>query len=491
MPNPTGRTVSKFVRFYANGYDLSGDTRGVGPLKFGMAQVDNSAFPDQIKGYYPGQATIDPGTLNTNFNNATNRSLPVGNTGNGTMQTVIIPIGIQENPAAGDPVFMGQFEQLTFDTVIDKAGGITATLNMAAASGRAAYTNYANPWGILVLEKSTKSAANTAIGIDMLSPDLGGHGGYMIYQIFDAAGAGNMTATIKVQDASTNLNASFGDLLSSGVINCGSGGVAVPTSGIVALSNTATSKQFIRWQIAFGTATSLTLAVAFCRMPFVAPPLVLLHFNGANGSTIVADETQRIWTASGTFTLSNSGPKFGSAAGDFPVGDSPYISTPMTADLDFGSNDFTFEFWAKRGAGLQGHEGIYSSKIVNNATDGIIIRAVPFDDFKLQVVRAWGLTHEDVIVSSSIDLPLSTWTNVRIVRYGNTLTIYFAGVSVGSADVTGLTFHQAQSPIVVIGQEYTDFGPSLHDCQIDEFTIWNTALCTGNFTPPTGEYGLM
>jgi hypothetical protein len=82
-----------------------------------------------------------------------------------------------------------------------------------------------------------------------------------MYQVF----AGNGTATLKVQDAATNTNPSFADLsgATSGSVNC-----ATPSAGVVAISTTATVRQYLRWQIVFGTATTVTFALAFVRATY-------------------------------------------------------------------------------------------------------------------------------------------------------------------------------------------------------------------------------
>jgi hypothetical protein len=114
--------------------------------------------------------------------------------------------------------------------------------------------NYARPWGVLLHAKAARTAANTATGLDQLAQTL--KGGFMMYHVF----AGNGTAAVKVQHADTNLNGSFADLLTSGVIDC-----ATPKSGIVQLSKSATVERYTRWQIALGTATTVTFAIAFNR----------------------------------------------------------------------------------------------------------------------------------------------------------------------------------------------------------------------------------
>jgi hypothetical protein len=230
--------------------------------------VDLSAFPDKVKGYYPGQATIDPGTLNTNFNNATDRSLPVGNAGNGTMQTVIIPIGIQRDPDTGDPCFCGQFEQLSFDVAIDAAGGVTATLNMAASSGRASTFNYANPWGTMLLASTRVDPNyNVTTTLAQSGPDAVGngvdagagsvHGGYAIFQLFDYTGGTG--PVLKVQHSVDDVDADYTDLLSSGVI------ASPHTALLIPLANNATVNEWLRGMVVFNGCTSVTFAISFVR----------------------------------------------------------------------------------------------------------------------------------------------------------------------------------------------------------------------------------
>jgi hypothetical protein len=73
--------------------------------------------------------------------------------------------------------------------------------------------------------------------------------------------AGNGTATIKIQDATT-AGGAYADItnLTTGVIDCSN-----PTAGQIAIAKSATIRQYLRWQIVLGTATSVTFALAFIR----------------------------------------------------------------------------------------------------------------------------------------------------------------------------------------------------------------------------------
>jgi len=77
-----------------------------------------------------------------------------------------------------------------------------------------------------------------------------------MYQVL----AGDGDATIIVEDSSTLVDGNFAQLMTSGLVDCSS-----PTSGVVALANTATVKAYTRWQLTLGTANTVTFALAFMR----------------------------------------------------------------------------------------------------------------------------------------------------------------------------------------------------------------------------------
>ncbi len=258
----TGRTLNRYSRVYVGGYDLSGHARSIGPLGCVFAEGIDDPLNANIVGTWPGQATISPGTLNAIFDNTAITGIHALLGAPSGQRNLLVAQGIQAVPAIGDPTFCGQFRQDDYVTGPSETPSIV-TVKFSPSSAAAASLNYAQPWGVLLHTNVAATAAYTGTGIN--NGDDSHKGGFMMYQVTTAVGAGDMTATIKMQDSTEEVNGSYGDLLSSGVINCGSGGVAVPISGVVALATTATVKQFVRWQILLGTATSVTFLLAFVR----------------------------------------------------------------------------------------------------------------------------------------------------------------------------------------------------------------------------------
>lgn len=257
----TGRTHPRWARFYMAGYDLSGYSRTVGPLKWEYEEAEITAqMGDSVKGYLPGKASISCGTLNGVFDSTVTSGLHVIASSVATSEVVMIPIGIRAAPAAGDPVFMGEFVQLGY-TAEESGGAIFANVPFGEwdVSDLLSHSR-SKPWGVLIHAKAARTAANTAVGID----DYGAAtalGGYMMYQIFAGAG-GDGTATIKMQDAAANTNPSFADITgaTTGELDC-----STPQKGVVDLTATRDVRRYLRWQLALNGATTVTFAIGFCR----------------------------------------------------------------------------------------------------------------------------------------------------------------------------------------------------------------------------------
>lgn len=250
----TGRTVLKYSKVYMDGFDFTGHSRSFGPLAWSFEEADTTTLGDGVKTAMPNQATINVGTLNSVFDNtATTGShilLP-----SQTKRTLMLPIGIRADPAAGDPVFCGEFMQKEFMHQVETASAITLSAAFSGWPTDATSALFPKPWGVLVHAKGAETAVNAGTGVD----DRGAAtalGGFMVYQFFTSDG----TATLKIQDSADN--SSFADLVTAGSLDASS----TPKHGLVALAATAAVRRYLRWQVVFGTATTATFALAFVRI---------------------------------------------------------------------------------------------------------------------------------------------------------------------------------------------------------------------------------
>lgn len=256
----TGRTLLKHYRVYQDGYDLSGFGRTIGPLELSYGEIDMTAqMSDAVKGYFPGDPQVNLGVLNAVFDNTATTGLHTVAITGGTARTVLVALGIRAAPADGDPCFGGSFTQAGYQ-VQDDGGATTVTIPYMGWAANASTLAYAAPWGTLLHSTASATAANTAVGYDNPTAAATAKGGYFIYQIL-AGDAGSVT--LSVDDSATNANDGAFAALSGAT--SGSVTASAGVSGIVALTPTATVRRYLRWQLAFGTAATVTFVSAFMR----------------------------------------------------------------------------------------------------------------------------------------------------------------------------------------------------------------------------------
>jgi len=210
---------------------------------------------------------------------------------------------------------------------------------------------------------------------------------------------------------------------------------------------------------------------------------LMLHMNGADGSTVFTDEIGHSFTAYGNAQIDTAQSKFGGASGLFD-GTGDYIITANHADWDFGTGDWTIDFWVRRDGAQTNFNGLVCAAL--SSLSGWVI-CIYTDGNKPRLVSnasgGWALD-----IDSNTALADLTWTHLAVVRYGNTVTMYLNGTSVGSRDCTGYTYNSAGTGLTA-GRTYTDADTSYFKGWLDEVRISKgIARWTANFTPPTGEY---
>ena len=249
------RTTPNWLRIYSDGYDLSGYSRGIGPLVWNFDEAEFMALSDPVKGRLPTMANMTPSAINAYLDNTPTSGLHVTHQTPG-VRTIIAVFGMQAEPVAGDICYMGKYLQTGYEAAQDN-GGITVTMPFAAGWDAYSQIGYANPWGYLLHAKGAETGANTGGGIDPANWGAStAFGGYLVYQVF----SGDGTATIKIDDSANNSAFTALSGATSGVIDCSS-----PTKGLIALSKTATVRRYLRWQLTLGTATTVNFALAFVR----------------------------------------------------------------------------------------------------------------------------------------------------------------------------------------------------------------------------------
>lgn len=211
---------------------------------------------------------------------------------------------------------------------------------------------------------------------------------------------------------------------------------------------------------------------------------LLLHFDGADGSTTFTDSSAapKTVTAHGNAKISTVRSKFGGASAYFDGGGSR-LSTTDGAAFDFGGGNFTIEFllsptavsnWAvyveKRDSGA-----FYSPFVIQRNSSASVIRFMA-----AFVAGAWDV---------SIEAPhpaTNEWSHVAFVRDGSVFKAFLNGVQAGSANAGTSALLKNSSPLNIgaSGDNASGFVGFIDDLRITK----GVARYTADFTPPAARF---
>jgi hypothetical protein len=188
----------------------------------------------------------------------------------------------------------------------------------------------------------------------------------------------------------------------------------------------------------------------------------------------------------GNAQISTSVKKYGNASMYFD-GSGDYISAVTRPIYQFGSSNFTIEFWfyqISRTAGeydaifrLNGAGTGFSADMYMTIGAGVSGYALAVGN---NARNGWA-----VLLNPTGGLPaLGAWHHMAIVRNGSTWTVYLNGTSVGTATYSG-TVNTPSGPFQIGWAGTSD---SYWDGYIDDFRVTNgIARYITNFTPPTSQ----
>lgn len=213
---------------------------------------------------------------------------------------------------------------------------------------------------------------------------------------------------------------------------------------------------------------------------------LLLHMNGTNGSTQFPDAGSFGYSASagGTSQVSTAAYKFNGSSASFDG--SGYISLTPVSMFNFGSGEFTIDFWAKPGRLSPDLDTLFTldratgHAIANYGLDSWIDSSGRVSVYFSNGSSQWGVTGSNNLVGS--------WHHIAFVRSVNTLSLYVDGVSVGTPQTISGSITFDGSTLATLGGRYGQANtPYLGNMQ--EFRVSNVARWTANFAPPVRPYG--
>lgn len=211
----------------------------------------------------------------------------------------------------------------------------------------------------------------------------------------------------------------------------------------------------------------------------------LFHFDGSNGSTTFTDNSKYNLTATAFVSaqISTTQSKFGGSSFSITPGGGARLEVAYNNSrvLDFGTGNFTIDFWVYRNATGTRHY-ILDTRYNNGFPNGIGIR--------IENTNVISIANSNTnIVQSVSTINASQWYHIAVSREGTTLRLFIDGTLDNSVtDNTSFRQNDSENKFI-IGASGFALGNVPLNGYLDELRIIKgTAAYTSNFTPPTSAY---
>lgn len=215
---------------------------------------------------------------------------------------------------------------------------------------------------------------------------------------------------------------------------------------------------------------------------------LMLHCDGTDASTTFTDEIGKTVTAIGNAQIDTAQKKFGTASGLFD-GTGDYLTIPDNDDWHFNSGDFTIDFWVR--FAVMPTAGNYFAFFAQDGSGGKFSRCNLVNtsgvyNFSWQIHDGISFVL-DLTKNSNPNFAIDTWYHIVFVRYGDNMTVYQDGVSLGPTALTNSKNYPDNDGVFNIGSGAG--GANYFNGWMDEFRISKgIARWVANFTPPTSAY---
>lgn len=233
------------------------------------------------------------------------------------------------------------------------------------------------------------------------------------------------------------------------------------------------------------TPTTFELALTLTTPTVAVPTKLLLHFNGTDGSQTFEDSSDSDHTMGyvGTAQLDIDWKKFGPTSLLLPNGTN-YITSADHADWDIGTDNWTFEMWARWRVTPTGISvGLFNRYTDDNNLFEWAISAAG-KTFIYVVIGGTTKCHYDV----SWVPTLETVYHLTIVRSGTNIYFFVNGISQTLTEHTAVGTNNLDIADEGIAIGFQERLAATLDGHIDEFRFSTVARWTSNFTPPIHEY---
>ena len=223
--------------------------------------------------------------------------------------------------------------------------------------------------------------------------------------------------------------------------------------------------------------------------PYFTNVKLLLHANGANGSTTITDSSTApaTFTANGNTQLTTATVKFGTAALTFDGVAGSFLGA-TAAKFATGAADFTIEGWIYPTAAENNVVFSTLGGSVIGGPAGFLLYIDTSGHPSFATGDATGSpASSGSFLTGSGTAALNTWHHLAGVRSGDNMTVYLNGVSSGSMAMpyTRVLNHT----VGVIGRIFNDIALYYETNRVDEVRLTvGVARYTSDFSVPTAPF---
>lgn len=222
--------------------------------------------------------------------------------------------------------------------------------------------------------------------------------------------------------------------------------------------------------------------------PSVAVPgansIILMHFDGVNGSTTFTDVYGTVApTATGTAAISTTQSVFGGASIHCPSGTNYITGTATSTKLNIGTGDFTVEFRNYLDASPSGFQSSVALH-TGNTVGAIVVGVNSSNKVWCYVANnaGFGATYTSTGTVSN-----TAWHAIAAARKAGTIYLFIDGTLDSSqADTTNVG--NMSGVVFWVGNESGGSAASGNGFYVDELRISNAGLYTATYTPASSAF---
>lgn len=389
-------------------------------------------------------------------------------------------------------------------SVVASVAGV-ATNNSEAYGATTEYTVAAGPGYLIVATRLTTAAHFTEAHMWLEYPETGNSAfltlpNHVLYRHYTTGGS-------YATDATTDIAYSTGIVE---VAKSGNTDVAVYNGG---MSTPATMHGTMKPSYFTSLGNTLSGSSTFVDYPFVnlfyvsqyqghldcsaltnvwgtGPTLAVPNPAAPSGMSLLTCATNAIEdlstnsftvTAVGNTVVTSSSP-FASGYSNYFDGSGDYLSFPNDAAFNFGSGNFTIEFWFKRTGTNQTYARYFQTANGDVAT-GISIAQNLNTQNQIRVSMSTSGTSWDIFDNLAGTLSDLQWNHCALVRNGNNFTFYVNGVGTLIVTSSASLHYNAANTCIIGGQTGRSTSGYISNLRI----VKGTAIYTSNFTPATSS----